>query len=167
MLSNSPRKLDDCARYLPYEYQAKSKSSCGAILQNENNDEQEYPCLSGVKDKEGDEGGDEGAGGGLEKYLSKEDFEKLFPHRNEGGKAAFKIYEYENLLSAAREYPLFANQGSEEIRRREVAAFLANIAQETTGGWDTAPGGRYYWGLYFLQEVRFYNYCIISACFQR
>jgi chitinase len=98
--------------------------------------------LSGVKDD-----------GGLEKYLSKADFEKLFPHRNKDGNADFKIYEYENLLAAAKEYPLFASEGSDEIRRREVAAFLANIAQETTGGWDTAPGGRYVWGLYFLQEV--------------
>jgi hypothetical protein len=36
--------------------------------------------------------------------------------------------------------------------RRELAAFLANIAQETSGGWNDAPGGYYKWGLYFIEE---------------
>ncbi len=51
------------------------------------------------------------------------------------------------------DYGMFSNQGSEIIRKRELAAFFANIAQETTGGWDTAPGGRYAWGLHFREEV--------------
>ena len=89
----------------------------------------------------------------MEKYLTKEDFEELFPYRNKKGEAEFKLYEYEHLLEAAKDFPLFANDGSDEINRREVAAFLANIAQETTGGWDGAPDGRYAYGLYFLQEV--------------
>ncbi len=50
------------------------------------------------------------------------------------------------------DYGSFANEGGETVRKRELAAFLANIAQETTGGWDTAPGGRYSWGLYFREE---------------
>ncbi|KAI9016117.1 chitinase class I-domain-containing protein [Hyaloraphidium curvatum] len=36
--------------------------------------------------------------------------------------------------------------------QRNLAAFLANIAHETTGGWDGAPGGRYAWGLYHNEE---------------
>ena len=36
----------------------------------------------------------------------------------------------------------------------QVAAFLAHIAQETTGGWDDAPGGRHLWGLNHTEEVR-------------
>ncbi len=51
------------------------------------------------------------------------------------------------------DYGLFASEGSEIVKKRELAAFLANIAQETTGGWDTAPGGRYAWGLHFREEV--------------
>lgn len=47
----------------------------------------------------------------------------------------------------------FASEGSLELRKRDLAAFLANIAHETTGGWDTAPDGRFAWGLYFKQEV--------------
>jgi len=38
------------------------------------------------------------------------------------------------------------------VQRRELAAFLANIAHETSGGWDDAPGGFCKWGLYFTIE---------------
>ncbi|TSE10562.1 glycoside hydrolase family 19 protein [Aquimarina algiphila] len=56
------------------------------------------------------------------------------------------------IITQVVDYGTFANEGNETIRKRELAAFLANIAQETTGGWDTAPGGRYSWGLYFREE---------------
>ncbi len=57
------------------------------------------------------------------------------------------------IMTQIVDYGMFSNEGSEVIRKRELAAFFANIAQETTGGWDTAPGGRYAWGLYFREEV--------------
>lgn len=47
----------------------------------------------------------------------------------------------------------FASEGTLEQRKRDLAAFLGNIAHETTGGWDTAPDGRWAWGLYFKEEV--------------
>ncbi len=53
------------------------------------------------------------------------------------------------------DYGKFLKEGTDEIRKRELAAFLANISHETTGGWDTAPGGRYAWGLYFNEEVNY------------
>ena len=73
--------------------------------------------VPGIRKREEEEGG------GLERYITREDFEQMFPHRNEGGNAEYKLYEYEHLLSAAREYPQFANQGSEQTRRREVITF--------------------------------------------
>ncbi|MDL2143084.1 chitinase [Flavobacterium tructae] len=51
------------------------------------------------------------------------------------------------------DYADFISIGSLEVRKRELAAFLANISHETTGGWSTAPGGAYSWGLYFREEV--------------
>ncbi|MEN7550769.1 glycoside hydrolase family 19 protein [Rapidithrix thailandica] len=56
------------------------------------------------------------------------------------------------ILTQTVDYGTFGNEGSQTTRLRELAAFMANIAQETTGGWDTAPGGRYSWGLYFREE---------------
>lgn len=63
-----------------------------------------------------------------------------------------------NLSSAAIitetvDYATFAGEGDLITRKRELMAFLANISQETTGGWPTAPGGQYAWGLYFREEV--------------
>lgn len=51
------------------------------------------------------------------------------------------------------DYATFAGEGDLAARKRELMAFLANISQETTGGWPTAPGGPYAWGLYFREEV--------------
>lgn len=52
----------------------------------------------------------------------------------------------------------FANYGSETNNKRELAAFLANISKETTGGWQLPVGGGSagdyaQWGLYFVHEV--------------
>ncbi len=59
------------------------------------------------------------------------------------------------IITQVVDYGKFVNESDETVRKRELAAFLANIAQETTGGWDTAPGGRYAWGLHFREEQGF------------
>ncbi len=59
------------------------------------------------------------------------------------------------IVTQVVDYGTFVNEGNEAVRKRELAAFLANIAQETTGGWDTAPGGRYAWGLHYREEQGF------------
>jgi basic endochitinase B len=99
---------------------------------------------------------DAGTGsGGLAAVLSSSAYESLFPNRN-------ALYAYDALLRAAAKYPGFAAVGTLEERRREAAAFLANISHETTGGWPTAPGGPEAWGLYFKEEVG----CETGACTQ-
>lgn len=104
-------------------------------------------------------GGAGGAGpsssAGLDAVLAQDAFEVMFPNRN-------ALYEYAALVEAARAYPAFAREGSLEERRREVAALLAHLAHETTGGWPTAPGGPEAWGLYFTEEVG----CDSGACSQ-
>jgi len=82
----------------------------------------------------------------LGELLSAELYAEMFPNRN-------ALFTHEALMTAAAEYPLFACEGTAEQRRRELAAFLANIGHETTGGWPEAPGGPYAWGLYFKEEV--------------
>ncbi len=83
--------------------------------------------------------------------VSRERFEELFLHRGTSPcRGAF--YTYDAFVGAAATFPAFASTGDDATRRREVAAFLANIAHETTGGWDTAPDGRYAWGLCWITE---------------
>jgi len=59
------------------------------------------------------------------------------------------------IITETIDYATFAGEGDLTVRKRELMAFLANISQETTGGWPTAPGGQYAWGLYFREEVGF------------
>lgn len=52
----------------------------------------------------------------------------------------------------------FVNRSSDHNNKRELAAFLANISKETTGGWQLPVGGGSVgdyaqWGLYFVHEV--------------
>jgi basic endochitinase B len=107
---------------------------------------------AGMGETESDSGS---ATSGLAAVLSRSVYEALLPNRN-------ALYDYDSLLGAAAKYPGFASTGTLEQRRRELAAFLANIAHETTGGWPTAPGGPEAWGLYFKEEVG----CEAGACTQ-
>ncbi|SEB35606.1 Por secretion system C-terminal sorting domain-containing protein [Tenacibaculum sp. MAR_2009_124] len=56
------------------------------------------------------------------------------------------------IITEEVDYGAFLNEGDLETRKRELMAFFANISHETTGGWDTAPGGRFSWGLHFREE---------------
>jgi hypothetical protein len=76
---------------------------------------------------------------------TKEQYEKLFPHHH-------SIYTYTAFVKAASRFPLFAGEGTPSDRRRELAAFFANIAHETGNGGPGAPGGAYTWGLYYTEE---------------
>ncbi|WP_395805685.1 glycoside hydrolase family 19 protein [Archangium minus] len=70
-------------------------------------------------------GGDGGNGGtGLRAILSEATFNAMFPGRN-------SFYTYSALAAAADTFPGFATTGDLDTRKREVAAFLANIAHET------------------------------------
>lgn len=64
---------------------------------------------------------------------------------------------YQAFVNAAAKFPKFLNEGSLEDRKRELAAFFANVGKETTGGWDTAPGGYEAWGLCFVEEQGYVN----------
>jgi hypothetical protein len=87
--------------------------------------------------------------------LSKDKYEKLFPHHH-------PIYTYAAFVKAAGSFPLFAGEGSPDTRKRELAAFFANIAHETTSGWTGAKGGPYVWGLYYTEEQA----CLDGHCTQ-
>lgn len=87
-------------------------------------------------------------------------WDKLFPNRygkahlgpNAADSGKKDFYTFSAFVAAARKFPNFLGQGNADTRRRELAAFLAHVAQETSGGWDQAPGGYLKWGLYFTEE---------------
>lgn len=81
----------------------------------------------------------------IQRLLSKQQYEKLFPHHH-------AIYTYEALVAAANTFPLFCGEGDAASRKKELAAFLANVYQETGSGWDGAKGGKLPWGLVFTEE---------------
>ena len=97
----------------------------------------------------------------LTKYITEKQWNELFPHRNDGSatniglnktKRKVDFYSYSAFVTAALRFPLFLNEGNTLTQKRELCALLANMAFETGGGWDAAPGGYYRWGFYFKEE---------------
>ncbi|GAA1937623.1 chitinase [Kitasatospora viridis] len=58
--------------------------------------------------------------------VSESQFNQMFPSRN-------SFYTYQGLLNALSAYPAFAATGDDATRKREAAAFLANVSHETGG----------------------------------
>src|ERR1700759_949401 len=82
---------------------------------------------------------------GIASLLSKGLYEKMFPHHH-------SLYTYEALVQAATGFPAFAGEGDPSTRKRELAAFFAHIAHETTNGGPGSVGGAYAWGLFYTEE---------------
>lgn len=92
----------------------------------------------------------------LSQYLNASKWNELFPNRfgqnaKNRKKNSLDFYSFIAFKKAAAAFPGFIT-GEPLIQKRELAAFLANIAQETSGGWAEAPGGYFKWGLYFVDE---------------
>ncbi|XP_057960039.1 basic endochitinase-like [Malania oleifera] len=87
----------------------------------------------------------------LESIISEDLFNELLLHRATSP-CLGAFYTYDAFIQAAGRFEDFANAGDEETRKREVAAFLAQTSHETTGGWDSAPDGRYSWGYCWIRE---------------
>ncbi|MGW0364472.1 glycoside hydrolase family 19 protein [Streptomyces sp. NPDC002990] len=58
--------------------------------------------------------------------VSEAQFQQMFPNRN-------PFYTYNGLVAALSAYPAFAKTGDDTVKRREAAAFLANVSHETGG----------------------------------
>lgn len=92
--------------------------------------------------------------------VSEQLYGSLFLHKDDDACPAKGFYTYASFIQAARTFPTFAATGDLSTRKREVAAFLAQISHETTGGWATAPDGQYAWGLCYKEEIKpASNYC--------
>jgi hypothetical protein len=96
----------------------------------------------------------------ISSIVSEEVYASLFLHKDDAACPAKNFYNYSAFVSAAERFPEFGSAGRDGTRRREVAAFLAQISHETTGGWATAPDGPFAWGLCFKEEITPpSNYC--------
>ena len=71
--------------------------------------------------------------------LSESQFNQMFPNRN-------GFYTYAGLAAAVQKYPLFAATGDLTTQKREVAAFLGNVARETGN-------------LMYIEEINKGDYC--------
>lgn len=61
-----------------------------------------------------------------------------------------KVKEIETVII---DFGTFLKEGFKKDRKRELAAFLANLSHETGGGWATAPGGELKWGLFWNENI--------------
>ncbi|KAJ4969321.1 hypothetical protein NE237_016022 [Protea cynaroides] len=92
-------------------------------------------------------------GNRVSSLVREELFNAIFLHKDDNVCPAKDFYTYQSFIRATACFPSFGNTGSLSTRKREIAAFLAQISHETTGGWATAPDGPYAWGLCFKEEV--------------
>ncbi|RDG40013.1 chitinase [Streptomyces corynorhini] len=58
--------------------------------------------------------------------VSEAQFDQMFPNRN-------PFYTYSGLTASLSAYPEFSGAGGDDVRKREAAAFLANVSHETGG----------------------------------
>lgn len=94
-------------------------------------------------------------------YLNVQKWNELFPHRFgiKNGQSSNDFYSFNAFLQALQYFPDFLNTNDKVLQKRELAAFLANMAYETGGGWPTAPDGYFKWGLHFVEEQACLNGC--------
>lgn len=102
-------------------------------------------------------------GSALSSVVSRSLFDKMLLHRNDAACPAKGFYTYDAFVAAANSFLGFATTGGMDIRKREVAAFLAQTSHETTGGGPTSPDGPYSWGYCFKQEIARLDYCTPSS----
>jgi hypothetical protein len=82
--------------------------------------------------------------GTLFNYFPDSSWNELFPNRPPD------FYSFDSFVAAAERFPDFLTVGDSAIRKKELAAFLANISFET--GWIEGHGGFSKWGLHYIEE---------------
>merc|ERR1740116_497335 len=122
------------------------------------------------------------AGAGISSWFTREIFAQMFPNICNAACQGCNMLTYDCLIAATLMYPDFASSNDEDANKREVAAWLGEMSQETTGGgcgqsiensdgscscgpmWcDSHPGGGCStWGLCFVEEAGG-TYCSSSA----
>jgi chitinase len=123
-------------------------------------------------------------GKGISSWFTEAMFDEMFPNICHSACKGCGILTYECMVKATLMYPDFANSADEAANKREVAAWLGQMSQETTGGgcntpvtgadgtcscgptWcDSHPGGCASWGLCFTEEATDNLYCSPSSTY--
>ncbi|CAL2241269.1 unnamed protein product [Prunus armeniaca] len=86
-------------------------------------------CSTGCQSQCGSGGGD----GDIGSLVSRNTFNQMLKHRNDGGCPAKGFYTYDAFIAAAKSFPNFAKTGDAAAQKREIAAYLAQTSHETTG----------------------------------
>ncbi|KAB1207072.1 Endochitinase [Morella rubra] len=102
-------------------------------------------------------------GGDVGSIISSSLFDQMLKYRNDGQCESNGFYAYNAFLAAASSFGGFGTTGNDTIRKKEIAAFLAQTSHETTGGWASAPDGPYAWGYCFITENNKADYCTSST----
>eukprot|EP00918_Siedleckia_nematoides_P090929 GHVU01199824.1.p1 GENE.GHVU01199824.1~~GHVU01199824.1.p1 ORF type:complete len:764 (-),score=101.03 GHVU01199824.1:1060-3351(-) len=94
---------------------------------------------------------------GVERLMDESVFNAMFPFRHNSGCNGLTYFTWANFVAASQFFPKFASTGTDAASvdrdRRELAAFLGQTSQETTGGWSTATCSPHHWGYCFKKEV--------------
>jgi basic endochitinase B len=108
----------------------------------------------------------------IAEVITEGQFNAMFPNRsvgNCGADQSHTIFTYANLVTAGNMFPDFADVGTLDDKKREMAAFLGQAAHETTGGGGDWCGGVsdpnsacFNWGFCFSEEVA----CKNNSCSQ-
>ncbi|WOG83905.1 hypothetical protein DCAR_0103083 [Daucus carota subsp. sativus] len=75
----------------------------------------------------------------ISSLISQDLYNSIFLHKDDSACPAKDFYPYSAFIEATERFPRFGSCGSLATRKREIAAFLAQISHETTGG----PGSDY------------------------
>ncbi|VFQ88200.1 unnamed protein product [Cuscuta campestris] len=103
-----------------------------------------------------------GAGGDISGVIREAVFDEMLKYRDDPRCHAPGFYTYDAFIAAAKSFGEFGTTGDSDTVKREIAAFLGQTSHETTGGWDSAPDGRYAWGYCFLRENTSDRYCNVT-----
>ncbi|KAF6254358.1 chitinase class I-domain-containing protein [Scenedesmus sp. NREL 46B-D3] len=126
-------------------------------------------CGSGCQAGSPPSNGNPTAAGAVTEYISDRLFEQIFLHRNDAACTSNGFYTYNAFVAAAAAFRGFGTADDAVTNKRELAAFLAQISHEATGGWAAAPDGPYSWGLCWIREglktpvEQMPSYCADSA----
>lgn len=116
-------------------------------------------------DADDEHGGPVDRKGTVSQLLTADMWRAIFPHQDStlcqtGSTQASDVLSHANFIKACQRFPQFGRSAL------EIAAFLANMTQETFGGWQSAPGGTLSWGGCFGAELGCYVNDQSTVCSQ-